>query len=51
MKRFIITAILILPALIACNPDSEEGAQSALNVVLSKDKVDLQVGESVTITH
>ena len=50
MKRFIITAILILPALIACTPDSEEGAQSALNVVLSKDKVDLQVGESVTIT-
>lgn len=50
MKRFFTIAILILPAILACTPDSGEGAQSALNVVLSKDKVDLQVGESVTIT-
>ena len=50
MKRFIITAILILPAILACTPDSEEGGQGATSVVLSKDKVDLQVGESVTIT-
>ena len=50
MKRFFTIAILILPAILACTPDAGEGAQGALNVVLSKDKVDLQVGESVTIT-
>lgn len=50
MKRLITIAILLLPALFACDPNSGEGAAVATSVVLSKDKVDLHVGESVTIT-
>ena len=50
MKRFLTIAILFLPALLACNKNSEEGSDVATSVVLSRDKVDLQVGESTTIT-
>ena len=52
MKRFItITTILLMGALlVACDPNSEEGAGGSTSVVLSMDKVDLQVGQSVTIT-
>lgn len=50
MKRFIITAILILPVLFSCTDKSEDGAAVATSVVLSQDKVDLQVGETATIT-
>ena len=50
MKKLIITACLILPALIACTDPSENDTNEVTGVVLSKDKVDLLVGESVTIT-
>ena len=50
MKRFIAIAIVLLPALFACNGNSEDSGDYASSVVLSKDKVDLVVGESVTIT-
>ena len=51
MKRFITIAILLMGALlVACDPNSEEGAGGATDVVLSMDKVNLQVGQSVTIT-
>lgn len=50
MKRLISIAILLLPALLACNKDSEAGTKVATSVVLSTDRLDLQVGESATIT-
>lgn len=50
MKRILITALLILPALFACTDNSDNGGEFAISVVLSQDKVDLQVGEAVTIT-
>ena len=50
MKRFILTAILLLPALLACNKSSDNVGEGATSVVLSLEKVDLQVGETATIT-
>ena len=51
MKRIITIAILLLGTLlVACDPNSEEGAGGSTSVVLSMDKVNLQVGQSVTIT-
>lgn len=50
MKRFITIAILLLPALLACDKNNEEGSEGATSVVLSRDKVDLRVGETATIT-
>lgn len=50
MKRIIITAILLLPILFACNKNDGNGGEGATGVTLSADKVDLIVGESVTIT-
>lgn len=50
MKRFIITVLLLLPALFACTDPSETGGKEVTGVVLSKDKLDLFVGESETIT-
>ena len=50
MKRFITIAILLLPALAACNKNNEGESNIATSVVLSRDKVDLQVGETVTLT-
>ena len=50
MKKILIIAILLLPALFACDPDSKDGASVVTSVVLSRDKVDLHVGESTTIT-
>ena len=49
MKRFILTAILLLPALFACNKSSDNAGEGATGVVLSLEKVDLQVGETATI--
>ena len=49
MKRFFTIAILLLPALVACTDDSSEGSEGATSVVLTAEKVDLQVGESKTI--
>lgn len=49
MKRFITIAILLLPALFACNKSSDNDSFST-NVVLSLEKVDLLVGETVTLT-
>lgn len=48
MKRIIITAILILPVLLACNPETEGGVAS--RVLLSREMIDLTVGESATLT-
>nr|MCR5518831.1 Ig-like domain-containing protein [Bacteroidales bacterium] len=50
MKKIITIAILLLPALFACGPDSKDGDSIVTSVVLSRDKVDLHVGESTTIT-
>ena len=50
MKRFIITACLLLPALFACTDPTDTDYKEVTGVVLSKDKVDLLVGESVTLT-
>jgi len=50
MKRFIIIAILLLPALAACTDNSGSGIGSATSVTLSRDKVDLLVGETVTLS-
>ena len=54
MKRFPkIFALLMLPVLFlvpSCGEDDDNGSEVALNVVLSSDKVDLQIGESVTIS-
>ena len=50
MKRLITIAILLLPALIACTEDSGLGSEGATSVVLSRDNLDLLVGESATIT-
>ena len=50
MRRFITIAILLLPALIACTDDSGTGSTGATGVVLSRDNVDLLVGETATLT-
>ena len=50
MKRFITIAILLLPALFACNKSSEDLGEGATSVVLSLEKVNLQVGETATLT-
>ena len=50
MKRFITIAILLLPALFACDPSDETESGVSTSVVLSKDKVDLMVGQTATIT-
>lgn len=51
MKRIITIAILLLPALfVSCDPNSENGIREVTGVVLNTDKVDIQVGESVTLT-
>lgn len=50
MKKIIAIAILLLPALSACTDNSQNEGQMAASVVLSRDKVDLQVGESAAIT-
>lgn len=49
-SRFFIIAAILLPALFACEGDSEEGSEGAISVVLSQDKVDLHVGETVSIS-
>ena len=49
MKRFITIAILLLPALLACNKTSDS-VEGATNVVLSLEKVDLLAGETVSLT-
>lgn len=49
MKK-ILLLILSCVVLFACNKNSEEVFGPATNVVLSKSKVDLHVGESTTIT-
>lgn len=49
MKRFFTIAILLLPALVACTNDSDKGSGGATSVVLTAEKVDLQVGETITI--
>lgn len=50
MKRLITIAILLLPALIACKESAKDGGSAATSVVLDRDKVNLQVGESTAIT-
>ena len=50
MKRFISILFLLIPALYACTDISNNGSKEVTSVVLSKDKVDILVGESVTIT-
>ena len=50
MKRFLTIAILILPALVSCVDGPDNGNGSAVNVVLSQDKVDIKVGETATLT-
>lgn len=50
MKRIITIAILLLPALLACNKNSGDGNGFATGVTLSTDRVDLLVGETATIT-
>ena len=48
MKRIITIALLLLPFLTACNRSSEIGIAS--KVKLSKDKIELLVGESEKVT-
>ena len=50
MKRYIIIAILLLPALFACTNDSNGGNEGATGVVLNKEKIDLMVGETAELT-
>jgi len=50
MKRFISIAILLLPALFACESGSETGIGFATSVVLSTDNVGLMVGQTATIS-
>ncbi len=50
MKRFFTLAVLLLPALFACTGEKELAKEGATNVVLSKDKVDIMVGETASIT-
>lgn len=50
MKRIITIAFLLLPVLMACTDESGRGSQSATSVVLSRDNVNLSVGETVTLT-
>ena len=50
MKRLITIAFLILPVLLACTEKNDEGSEGATSVVLSQDKVDLHVGETVALT-
>lgn len=51
MKRIITIAILILPVLfVACDPNANQGNGISTSVVLSMDKVDIEVGQSATIT-
>ena len=49
MKRFLTIAILLLPALFACNKNSD-GNDVATGVTLSTDKLDLLVGQTATLT-
>lgn len=50
MKRFISILFLLIPALYACTDISDDGSKEVTSVVLSKDKVDLRLGESVSIS-
>ena len=50
MKRIILAAILLLPALFACTDNSGNGKGSATDVVLSRDNINIIVGETATIT-
>ena len=50
MKRFITIAILLLPAIFACNKSSDDSGEGATGVVLSLEKVNLLVGETATLT-
>lgn len=50
MKKIILIALLLLPAFFACDKSSNSGSEGATSVVLSKDKVDLMVGETVSIS-
>lgn len=50
MKRFLATAVFLLPALFACTEDPEAGNKVATSVVLSTDKIEMQVGGSATLT-
>ncbi|MBO4340133.1 MAG: Ig-like domain-containing protein [Bacteroidales bacterium] len=50
MKRLITIILLLIPVLFACTDLADTGSKEVTGVVLSKDKVDLLVGESVTIT-
>ena len=49
MKRFLTIAILLLPALFACNKNSD-GNDVATGVTLSTDRLDLLVGQTATLT-
>ena len=50
MKRFIATALFLLPVLFSCIENTDDVTGGATSVVLDRDKVDLKVGESFTIT-
>lgn len=50
MKKIITIAILLLSALVACTNTANDGGAAATSVVLDRDKVNLQVGESTSIT-
>lgn len=50
MKKIITIAMLLLPALFTACTDNGGGSEGATSVVLSRDRVDLQVGETVAIT-
>ena len=50
MKRLILIAMLLLPALYACTDNPGSGSEGATSVVISQDKADLQVGETLTLS-
>lgn len=50
MKRLILTAMILLPALCACTDNSGSGSEVATGVVISQDKADLQVGGTVALS-
>lgn len=50
MKKFFTIAMLLLPVLFTACTDNGGGSEGATSVVLNRDRVDLQVGETVAIT-
>ena len=50
MKRLLIIAILLLPAVFACKNNEEDGIEGAVSVFLDKDKIDLVVGQTATLS-